>query len=131
MTISSPTSSEAVAAITDSSARTQADIHLTSAAADRVRWIASRKAGTAARLRLTVAGGGCSGFTYQFSMADEINGDDWVSETDGVALVVDEVSLALLRGSVVDFVESLGGTAFQVRNPNATAGCGCGSSFAI
>ncbi len=103
---------------------------LTPSAAARVRAIATRQ-GAPARLRLSVEGGGCSGFTYKFGMADSVETDDSVSATDGVELVVDSISLDLLRGSAVDFVESLGGASFQVTNPNAAAGCGCGSSFAI
>ena len=103
---------------------------LTPAAAKRIGWIAERQ-GKPAILRLTVEGGGCSGFQYRFDLADAAEGEDAVSETDGVRLVVDPVSLDLVAGSTVDFVESLGGAAFKVENPNATAGCGCGSSFGI
>ena len=103
---------------------------LTPAAAKRVAWIAEKQAKPAI-LRLSVEGGGCSGFQYKFDLADAPEGDDTVSETDGVKLLVDPVSLDLVDGSVVDFVESLGGAAFRVENPNAAAGCGCGSSFGI
>ncbi|WFL78640.1 iron-sulfur cluster assembly accessory protein [Altererythrobacter arenosus] len=103
---------------------------LTPAAAKRVAWIAEKQAKPAI-LRLSVEGGGCSGFQYKFDLADGPAADDSVSETDGVQLVVDPVSLDLVGGSVVDFVESLGGAAFKVENPNAAAGCGCGSSFGI
>jgi iron-sulfur cluster assembly accessory protein len=103
---------------------------LTPAAAKRVAWIAEKQTKPAI-LRLSVEGGGCSGFQYKFDLADAPEGDDAVSETDGVKLVVDPVSLDLVNGSVVDFVESLGGAAFRVENPNAAAGCGCGSSFGI
>lgn len=82
-------------------------------------------------LRLSVDGGGCAGFSYRFALADGIEGDDTVAETDGVKLVVDSVSLGLLDGSEVDFVEDLGGAAFKVQNPNAASGCGCGSSFSV
>ena len=105
-------------------------LSLTPAAAARVAWIAERQSKPAV-LRLSVEGGGCSGFQYKFDLADAPDGDDAVSETDGVTLVVDPVSLDLVAGSVVDFVESLGGAAFRVENPNAAAGCGCGSSFGI
>jgi len=105
-------------------------VMLTPSAAARVRSIADKQ-GRAARLRLSVEGGGCSGFTYRFDIADGIAADDSVSATDGVELVVDSISLDLLRGSHVDFVESLGGASFQVTNPNAAAGCGCGSSFSV
>ncbi len=103
---------------------------LTPAAAKRVAWIANKQTKPAI-LRLSVEGGGCSGFQYKFEMAEGPEGDDTVSETDGVKLLVDPVSLDLLDGSVVDYVENLGGAAFRVENPNAAAGCGCGSSFGI
>ena len=105
-------------------------LSLTPAAAKRVAWIADRQDKPAV-LRLAVDGGGCSGFQYRFELADGPEGDDSVSETDGVRLVVDAVSLDLVSGSTVDFVESLGGAAFKVENPQAASGCGCGSSFGI
>jgi iron-sulfur cluster insertion protein len=103
---------------------------LSPAAAARVATIA-QKQGKPAILRLSVEGGGCSGFQYQFGLADEPDADDMVAETDGVRLVIDPVSLELVAGCTVDYVESLGGAAFRVENPNATAGCGCGSSFSV
>ncbi|WP_230292317.1 iron-sulfur cluster insertion protein ErpA [Croceicoccus sp. Ery5] len=105
-------------------------IQLSPAAAKRVDLIA-RKQGKPAILRLAVEGGGCSGFQYRFGLTDAIEADDVSVETDGVTLAVDTISLDLVRGSVVDYVESLGGAAFKVENPNAAAGCGCGSSFAV
>jgi iron-sulfur cluster assembly accessory protein len=103
---------------------------LSRSAAARIAAIATKQ-GKPAILRLSVEGGGCSGFQYQFDLAEAPEAGDAVSETDGVRLVVDPVSLDLVAGCTVDFVESLGGAAFRVENPNATAGCGCGSSFAI
>ena len=103
---------------------------LTKAAADRIGLIA-HKQGRPAILRLSVEGGGCSGFQYKFDLTDAAEADDSVSETAGVKLVVDPVSLDLVEGSTVDFVESLGGAAFKVENPQAASGCGCGSSFGI
>lgn len=103
---------------------------LTPAAAARVAHIAQRQAKPPV-LRLSVEGGGCSGFQYRFGLADTVEADDTVSETDGVRLVVDPISLDLVAGAKVDFVESLGGAAFRVENPQAAAGCGCGSSFGI
>ena len=103
---------------------------LTTAAATRVAAIASKQ-GKPAILRLAVDGGGCSGFQYRFELASNAENDDATSETDGVRLVVDPVSLDLVAGCTVDYVESLGGAAFRVENPNAAAGCGCGSSFGI
>ena len=105
-------------------------ISLTPSAAKRVAWIAERQQKPAI-LRLAVDGGGCAGFTYKFELADEPEADDEVAEMDGVKLVVDPISLDLVRGSAVDFVEDLGGAAFRVTNPNAQSGCGCGSSFSV
>lgn len=106
------------------------DLALTPSAAARVAAIATRQ-NKPAILRLSIEGGGCSGFQYRFGLADTAEADDAVAETDGVRLVVDSVSLDLVQGARVDYVESLGGAAFRVDNPNAAAGCGCGSSFAI
>lgn len=105
-------------------------IQLTSSAAQRVATIAAKQ-GKPAILRLSVEGGGCSGFQYRFGLEEQIESDDSIAETEGVRLVVDSVSLDLVRGCAVDYVESLGGAAFKVENPNAAAGCGCGSSFSV
>lgn len=99
-------------------------------AAKRVAAIAAKQ-GKPAVLRLSVEGGGCSGFQYKFGLADAPDGDDAISETEGVKLLVDPMSLDLVAGCVVDYVESLGGSAFQVTNPQAASGCGCGSSFSV
>jgi len=104
-------------------------LSLTPSAARRVAFIADRQ-GKPAILRLSVDGGGCAGFSYKFEMG-EIGEDDVQTQTDGVTLVVDPVSLDLLDGSAVDYVEDLGGAAFKVTNPNAASGCGCGSSFSV
>ena len=106
------------------------DIILTPSAAKRVAWIAERQSRPAI-LRLSVDGGGCAGFTYKFELAEGQDDEDSVAETDGVKLVVDPVSLNLVRGSAVDFVEDLGGASFKVTNPNAASGCGCGSSVSV
>jgi iron-sulfur cluster assembly accessory protein len=105
-------------------------IALTPSAAARVAAIATRQ-GKPPILRLAVEGGGCAGFQYRFGLAEAVESDDAVAERDGVTLVVDEVSLDLVRGCAVDYVESLGGAAFQVTNPNAASGCGCGTSFSV
>ena len=109
---------------------TQPLISLTESAARRVAWIAERQ-NKPAILRLAVDGGGCAGFTYKFELAPEAGSDDEVVETDGVKLVVDPISLDMVKGSAVDFVEELGAAAFRVTNPNAQSGCGCGSSFSV
>ena len=106
------------------------DIALSPSAAARVAAIAKRQ-DKPAILRLSIDGGGCAGFQYRFELAEAVSADDTVAKEDGVTLVVDPVSLDLVRGATVDFVESLGGAAFQVTNPNAASGCGCGTSFSI
>ena len=106
------------------------DIALTAAAARRVAMIAARQ-DRPAILRLSVEGGGCSGFQYKFGLADAAEAGDTIAETDGTRLVVDDVSLDLVRGCAVDFVDNLGGAHFTVDNPNAASGCGCGTSFSV
>lgn len=81
--------------------------------------------------RVAVSGGGCSGFQYGFSLDNQRNEDDHVFERDGVQVVIDEVSLDLLKDSEVDFVEDLIGSYFSIKNPNASSTCGCGSSFSV
>jgi iron-sulfur cluster assembly accessory protein len=105
-------------------------IILTENAAKRVAWIAERQKKPAI-LRLAVDGGGCAGFTYKFELAAALESDDEVAETGGVKLIVDPISLELVKGSAVDFVEDLNGAAFRVTNPNAQSGCGCGTSFSV
>ncbi|GAB5469117.1 MAG: iron-sulfur cluster insertion protein ErpA [Rhodospirillales bacterium] len=109
----------------------EAQVVLTSNAAKRVAELAASEGDPNLKLRLAVSGGGCSGFQYGFSFDDQTNADDRVFETDGVALVIDEISLEFLNGAEVDFVEELIGASFQVRNPQASSSCGCGTSFAI
>ncbi|CAN5320218.1 iron-sulfur cluster insertion protein ErpA [soil metagenome] len=106
------------------------EIALTDSAAARVAAIAAKQ-GKPAILRLSVDGGGCSGFQYKFGFADTVDGDDTVAENGSVRLFVDSVSLDLVRGAAVDYVEELGGAAFRVTNPQAASGCGCGASFSI
>lgn len=106
-----------------------ADILLTESAAERVRFLIDGEGNPALRLRLSVQGGGCSGFSYGIALDSELQPGDKIFETQGVQVVVDEVSMDLLRGTEVDFVEDLSGSSFVLRNPNATSTCGCGSSF--
>lgn len=108
-----------------------ADVQLTQSAAARVRVLMEAEDNPALMLRVTVSGGGCSGFQYGFDLDTKIQDDDRVLEQHGVKLVVDEASLDLLRGSEIDFVEDLMAAAFQIRNPQATSTCGCGNSFAL
>ena len=82
-------------------------------------------------LRVGVEAGGCSGFQYQFDLVDAADDDDLKVERDGAAALVDVISLALLKGSEIDFVDELAGAEFRIRNPNAKSSCGCGVSFSI
>ena len=82
-------------------------------------------------LRVSVSSGGCSGFQYGFDLDDTRRQDDFVIEKDGAVVLVDAMSLPFMAGSVIDFTDDLIGAAFQVKNPNATASCGCGTSFSI
>jgi iron-sulfur cluster insertion protein len=104
---------------------------LSESAARRIATLRLQEQAEGARLRIAVSGGGCSGFRYGFSFDDQLNDDDVVFERDGVALVVDDVSLELLNGAEIDFIEDLMGAAFQIRNPNAASSCGCGNSFSL
>ena len=106
-------------------------IVLTENAARRIAVLKTQERAENAFLRIAVSGGGCSGFQYGFTFDDQRNEDDFLFERDGVAIVVDDVSLGLLNGAEVDFVEDLMGASFQVRNPNAASSCGCGNSFSI
>jgi iron-sulfur cluster insertion protein len=83
------------------------------------------------KLRMFVQGGGCSGFSYGFTLDEERNEDDFVIENDNYNLLVDSVSMQYLEGATVDYVESLMGSSFSIKNPNAETTCGCGSSFSI
>ncbi len=105
-------------------------ITLTDRAAARIRQILSRELGKSA-LRIAVNGGGCSGFQYDFQLADAVGADDLVIERDGVRALVDAVSQEFLSGAEIDFVDDLMGQSFRVRNPNATSSCGCGTSFSV
>jgi iron-sulfur cluster assembly accessory protein len=106
------------------------DLTLSPSAAQRIRQIGQAE-GRPVMLRVAVEGGGCSGFQYQFDLVEAAEPDDLKVERDGAAAVVDVVSLALLKGSVIDFVDELAGAEFRVRNPNAKSSCGCGVSFSI
>ena len=106
-------------------------VTISDSAAKRVLVLRGLEGDDSLMLRITVSGGGCSGFQYGFSFDNQKNEDDYVFEHMGIAVVTDDASLDLLNGSVIDFVEDLMGASFQIKNPNATASCGCGSSFAV
>ena len=106
-------------------------VEVTENAAKRVAWLIEQDGRDGLMLRVTVSGGGCSGFQYGFAFDDIVGEDDQIFERDGVSVVIDEVSLELLAGSTIDFVEDLIGASFQITNPLATSSCGCGASFSI
>lgn len=106
-------------------------VTLTENAARRVALLRVQENSPNAFLRLAVSGGGCSGFQYGFSFDDSRTGDDVAFERDGITLVIDNVSLELVKGAEIDFVEDMMGASFQVRNPQAASSCGCGNSFSI
>lgn len=106
-------------------------VTLTERAARRISRIVAGKAGEVTALRISVEGGGCSGFSYKFDLANDRADDDVVVERDGAVVLIDPVSLPFMSGSEIDFVDDLMGQSFQVKNPHATASCGCGTSFAV
>ena len=105
-------------------------VTLTENAARRILKVLQTESG-AKLLRLAVNGGGCSGFQYEFSLEPAAEPDDLIVERDGAILAVDTAALDLIAGSEVDFIDSLIGASFQVQNPNAKSGCGCGASFSV
>ncbi len=109
---------------------TASPVTLTLAAARRLKAIALAE-GRPMMLRVAVDGGGCSGFQYRFDLVEAAEPDDLRIERDGATAVVDEMSLALLNGSEIDFADELAAAEFRVRNPNAKSSCGCGVSFSI
>jgi iron-sulfur cluster assembly accessory protein len=118
---------DAIATLPEGNAKIVA---LSDAAAARIVRILSDEPGKIG-LRVSVEGGGCSGFSYRFELAETRNDDDIAVEKDGATVLIDELSMVYMGGSVIDFVDDLIGQSFQIRNPNAVASCGCGTSFAI
>lgn len=109
---------------------TEAPVVLTESAARRIATI-MRKEPEGSMLRVSVNGGGCSGFQYAFDVTREAEDDDLRLERDGATVLIDSVSLGFLQGSRIDFVDDLIGQSFKIDNPNATASCGCGTSFSV
>lgn len=104
---------------------------LSERAAARLKRLLEAEENRGLKLRVFITGGGCSGFSYGFTFDEEVAEDDAVVERDGVSMLVDSLSYQYLMGSEVDYQEDLHGSQFVVANPNATATCGCGNSFAI
>ena len=106
-------------------------VSVTASAARRVAELIAKEGDPNLKLRVAVNGGGCSGFQYGFTFDDRQNDDNSVIERDGVKVLVNSMSLLYLTGAEIDFVEDLMGSSFQIKNPNATSSCGCGTSFAV
>lgn len=107
------------------------EILISESAAKRISALLEQEGDKGLMLRVSVSGGGCSGFRYGFDFDKQVNDDDRTFSRDGVTVVIDEVSLELLGGSELNYVEDLIGSYFEVRNPNASSSCGCGASFSI
>lgn len=106
------------------------EVTLSDAAANRIKAILAGETGKTA-LRVSVEGGGCSGFSYKFDLAGSAADDDIVLEKNDARVLIDQMSLIYMAGSEIDFVDNLMGQSFQIRNPNAVASCGCGTSFSV
>jgi iron-sulfur cluster insertion protein len=105
---------------------------LTESAAARINQLKAAEGKTDIRFRITVKGGGCSGFQYEFALDDSAPTEaDAIFAKDGAEAIVDDVSLGIIKGSVLDYVEDLSSAGFEIKNPNATAKCGCGNSFSV
>ncbi|HEY0291458.1 MAG TPA: iron-sulfur cluster insertion protein ErpA [Hansschlegelia sp.] len=107
-----------------------APVLVTDRAAERIREILAHES-AGSMLRVSVLGGGCSGFSYDFGFDTQSQPDDLVIARDGATVLIDAVSLPFLAGSQIDFVDELIGASFKITNPNATASCGCGTSFSV
>ncbi|MGH9327720.1 MAG: iron-sulfur cluster insertion protein ErpA [Terriglobia bacterium] len=106
-------------------------LDLTSVAVEKVKEILAHQTPQPLGLRLSVVGGGCSGFSYQMNFETETNPIDRTFEYDGLKVFVDQASLMYLKGTKVDYVENLAGSGFKFENPNVKSTCGCGSSFQV
>ena len=110
---------------------TATNVTLTERAARRICEIVAAEKAPDPALRISVEGGGCSGFQYKFDLVEGRAGDDIVLERNGATVLIDPVSLQYMTGSEIDFVDDLIGASFKIRNPQATASCGCGTSFTV
>lgn len=107
------------------------NIEITEAAVKRVKELISKDEKEMIALRVSVDGGGCSGFMYQYALIEKINADDYILESNGVKVAIDPLSQQFLDGCKIEFIQELGSNFFQITNPNASAKCGCGNSFAV
>ena len=110
-------------------ANESANMSMTESAAKRLQVLRAKENNPKLMLRVTVLGGGCSGFQYELDLDDKLGAEDVTFEKNGALLVTDTTSLQFLRGAEVDYVQDMIKSAFKIRNPNEAAGCGCGKSF--
>lgn len=110
---------------------TQTNFEITDNAARKIASLFQQDGKPDLKFRITVLGGGCSGFQYKYDIDSKIDDKDIIFTKDGISVVVDDMSLGFLKDSKIDFVEDLGSAGFEIKNPNATAKCGCGNSFSI
>ena len=108
----------------------QSDVTVSDTAFNRIEKILSKE-DTKTALRVSVEGGGCSGFSYKFDLVEKEQDDDIILEKGNARVLIDTLSLVYMAGSEIDFVDDLMGQSFQIKNPNAIASCGCGTSFSI
>lgn len=106
-------------------------ITITNSAKDKIKDILSEENNPKIALRTFVQGGGCSGFSYGFTLDEERNQDDFEIQLDNFTVLVDSMSMTYLQGAVIDYKEELMGSTFSIKNPNAVTSCGCGSSFGV
>lgn len=106
-------------------------IEITESALSKIADILAEENNPKAKLRTFVQGGGCSGFSYGFTLDEEQTEDDFLIEKSGASLLVDSMSMQYMQGAVIDYKEELMGSSFTINNPNATTTCGCGSSFSV
>lgn len=110
---------------------TSQNFTITESAAERIATLISDEADKNSRLRISVTGGGCSGFQYNYDFVSDETSDDSVFEKNGIKVLIDSVSMEFMNECVLDYVETLGSASFEIKNPNATAKCGCGNSFSV
>ncbi len=106
-------------------------ITLTDNLVKRIKFLQAQDNNPVLKLRIMVDGGGCQGFEYKFSLDTAIKPEDEVFEKDGIAVIIDHISLPFMKGATIDFTDDLIGAHFKIDNPNATSSCGCGTSFSV
>ncbi|MCP5370083.1 MAG: iron-sulfur cluster insertion protein ErpA [Rickettsiaceae bacterium] len=107
------------------------EIKITESAITRIKELITKNQKPFCALRVAVNSGGCSGFSYEYELTNDINPDDYVLQINGIKIVIDPMSQSFLDQCTIDFVQELGNSYFQINNPNASAKCGCGNSFAV